>query len=254
VRRRTAAAVFAGLMPMAASAPGAPAPSIDTSTTLEFSTTHEANTPMHRYASQYLARLCTENGLRCHLANLPARRSEAQLSTGTLDGELGRVRAFAHKHPEFVLVDPAFVTLHTYVFTPAGKPEIGSWAELGKLAGSVAYKRGVFIYQQRLEAMRPSVQAHDVQDVAACLQMVLTGRDLACVIDDGNMGDSLRPLLAQGHLSQPLEELELHIVMHRSRAALAAVLSASASRWHAHGIDRQLRRDYFEAHWALAQH
>lgn len=208
---------------------------------------------MHRYAGQYLAHLCAEQGLRCHLANLPARRSEAQLSNGTLDGELGRVRPFLQRHPEFVMVEPPFITLRTYVFTPAGKPEINSWAELEKLVGSVAYKRGVFIYQQRLEAMRPAAQAHDVQDVAACLQMVLTGRDLACVIDDGNMGDSIKALLPQGHLSGPLEELELHIVMHRSRAALAAALSASALRMRAQGIDRQLRRDYFEAHWALAK-
>ncbi len=237
----------------AASSRSGPAPLADSGRTLEFSSTHELNTPMHRYAQQYLERLCAEQGLRCHLANLPARRSEAQLSAGTLDGELGRVRAFVQRHPEFVMVEPSFVTLRTYMFTAAGKPEIASWAELEKHAGSVAYKRGVFIYQQRLEATRPAGQAHDVQDVAACLQMVLTGRDIACVIDDGNMGESIKPLLAQGHLSGPVEELELHIVMNRSHADLAAAMSASAGRWHAHGIDRQLRREYFEAHWALAR-
>jgi len=218
---------------------------------LELSIAHEPGTPLSHVAEAYLARLCAEIKMRCLLVNLPPRRSEAQLKEKTLDGEVGRIRAFAQQHPGFVLISPPFFTIRVYAFTAAGAPTIDSWDEMARQARTVSYKRGVFYFETKLEALRPTVHPHDVQDSAACLRMVLTGRDAACLIDDGHLGPDLKSLLQQGSLGRPLAELEMHIVLNARNALLAPKMEAAASRLREHGIEHQLLRDYFTPNCAL---
>jgi len=178
-------------------------------------------------------------------------RSEAQLKEKTPDGEVGRIRAFAQQHPGFVLISPPFFTIRVYAFTASGAPPIDSWDEMARQARSVSYKRRIYYFETKLEALHPAVHAHDVQDSTACLRMVLVDRDGACLIDDGHLGPDLKPLLAQGTLGRPLAELEMHIVLNARNAQLAPKMEAAANRLRERGIDRELLRDYFTPNSAL---
>jgi ABC-type amino acid transport substrate-binding protein len=219
---------------------------------LEFAVSHEASSPMHHYASEYLSRLCAEAGLHCHITSLPKRRSEALMEAQGLDGEIGRVPSFIQQHPEFVMIEIPFFTSQVYAFTAASTPPIDSWDELKKRGGSVAYRRGIFYYQAKLEGMRPAVRPHDVQDSVACLRMVLAGRDTVCIADDTHLGVELKPLLAQGNFGKPLEQLDIHVVLNKRNADLLAPMTAAAYRLRARGVERELLRDYFNPHYALA--
>lgn len=210
---------------------------------LVFGTSHEADTIVFRYATDYLARLCAESLQRCMLQSLPGRRSEALLASGGIVGEVGRVKAYQHKHPDYVRVEEHFVVSRTYVFTRTDRPAIDHWDDLPH---SVSYKRGLYAYQIRLESMRPRLQPHDVQSVPACLQMVLMGRDQACVFDDGSIGFAAKPLLAQGRIGKSLEDLELYIYLGKDNAELAKTMTAASRRLNAQGLRQQLRRKYFD--------
>jgi len=211
--------------------------------TLIFGTTHESESVVFRYASAYLQALCADIRQRCELQSLPGRRAEAMLAAGSIAGEMGRVRDYGRKHPQYVRIDEPFVQIRTYVFTPAAQPVIDSWAQLAQQAHSVSYKRGVHVYQTTLETLRPQVTPHDVQTVQACLQMVLTGRDQACIYDDGSLSPASHALLARGHVGQPLEELGLYLYLGPDQRVLANAINAAAGRLH--GLKTQLRRKYF---------
>lgn len=219
--------------------------------TLEFSIVHEVGSPLFQYSAAYLPRLCAEAGLQCRLASLPMRRSEAQLTESTLDGEVGRARTFLDKHPDFALVEPSFFTIRTYAFTLPETGPVNSWAALPGRAASASYKRGILYYQSMLERTRPRVQAHDVSDSTACLRMVLTRRDQACIIDDGHLSREMLPLLADGTLGRPLTELDMYIVLNPRTAALAPLLSSAAQRLRARGIEDELLRKAFNPRSAL---
>jgi ABC-type amino acid transport substrate-binding protein len=213
--------------------------------TLIFGTTHESETVVFAYASDYLQRLCAEVHQRCALQSLPGRRSEAMLGDGSLAGEMGRVKEYGHKHPQYLRIDEPFVQTHTYVFTPRGQPVIDSWEQLAASARSVSYKRGIYIYQTKLEALQPRLRPHDVQNVPACLEMVIKGRDQACVYDDGSLSAASRAMLSQGGTGKPLEELRLYIYIGADQRALVAGINAAARRLKAQGVKEELHRKYF---------
>jgi ABC-type amino acid transport substrate-binding protein len=213
--------------------------------TLIFGTTHETDAIVFRYASDYLQRLCADIRQRCVLQSLPGRRSEAMLSDGSLAGEMGRVREYGHKHPQYLRIDEPFVQTHTYVFTPRGQPAVDSWEELAATAHSVSYKRGIYTYQTKLEALQPRLRPHDVQNVPACLEMVIKGRDQACVYDDGSLSAASRAMLSQGRTGKSLEELGLYIYVGADQRALADSINAAARRLQAQGVKEELRRKYF---------
>jgi|GEM_PF-2655637 len=213
---------------------------------LVFGTTHEENSPLFLYASAYLQQLCTTSGRRCTLQSLPGRRSEAMLAAGGIDGEVGRVKGYIQKHPDYARLDEPFIVSRTRIFTRTDK-DITSWESLAKNVRTVSYKRGIYLYQQRLEALQPAIQPHDVQSETACLQMVLAARDDACVFDDGGISADAKPLLAQGHSSTSLEDLPLYIYLGKDNAALAPMLSDAARRMAARGVTAQLHRKFYEA-------
>ena len=214
--------------------------------TLILGTTHENGSTVFQYASDYLQRLCAEIQQRCELQSLPGRRSEAMLAASSIIGEMGRVKEYGNKHPHYLRIEEPFVQTRTYLFTPSGQPTIDSWQALSANARSVSYKRGIYAYQVKLEALRPRVQPHDVQNVPACLNMVIKGRDQACVYDDGSLSAASRAMLSQGRIGKPLEELSLYIYLSADQHALAASLNAAARRLQAQGVKEKLRRKYFK--------
>jgi ABC-type amino acid transport substrate-binding protein len=214
--------------------------------TLVFGTAHEPDTTVFGYATDYLQRLCAEISQRCLLQSLPGRRSEAMLADGSLAGEMGRVRSYSIKHPEYQRLDEPFAYTRTYIFTKAHKPDISSWQELARQAHTVSYKRGIYTFQLQLEALQPGLRPHDVQSVPACFQMVLTGRDQACVFDDGSLSAESKRMLAQGRIGKPLEDLGLYIYLSRDHAALAPLMTEAARRLNAQGLRAQLRRKHFD--------
>lgn len=228
----------------AALAAGAPA-SAQGPDTLIFGTTHESDSIVYAYAADYLRRLCAEISQRCQLKSLPGRRSEAMLADGSLAGEMGRVGSYSSKHPEYRRIDEPFVRSRTYIFTKANKPDIDSWQELSRQVRTVSYKRGIYSFQVRLEALRPGLQPHDVQSVPACLQMVLTGRDQACVFDDGSLSAESKRMLELGRVGKPLEDLDLYIYLGKDHAMLAPDMTEAARRLNAQGLRAQLRRKHF---------
>jgi ABC-type amino acid transport substrate-binding protein len=214
--------------------------------TLVFGTTHESDSVVFHYASDYLQRLCAEIRQRCELQSLPGLRSAAMLAAGSIVGEMGRVKEYGNKHPHYLRMDEPFVHTRTYLFTPRGQPTIDSWEALVASARSVSYKRGIYTYQVKLEALRPRVQPHDVQSVPACLNMVIKGRDQACIYDDGSLSEAARAMLSQGRVGKPLEELSLYIYLSADQRALAESLNAAARRLQAQGVKADLHRKYFK--------
>ncbi|MHA4869831.1 hypothetical protein ACXZ1M_19255 [Duganella sp. PWIR1] len=213
--------------------------------TLIFGTTHESDSAIYGYATEYLQQLCAEIRQRCQLQSLPGRRSSAMLADGSIAGEMGRVLEYGESHPEYRRVEEPFVSSRSHVFTRAGQPDINSWEELERNARTVSYKRGIFIYQRRLEALRPQLQPHDVQSVPACLQMVLNGRDEACLFDDGSLSKTSKALLPQGRTGRQLDEFNLYIYLGKDHAALAHAMADAGRRLAAHGLKARLHRKYF---------
>lgn len=213
--------------------------------TLIFATTHESDSVVYQYATAYLKQLCADIHQRCELQSLPGRRAEAMLADGSITGELGRVRDYGRKHAQYLRIREPFVQTRTYVFTQSGQPAIDSWDELARHASTVSYKRGVHTYQTRLETLGRKVTPHDVQTVPACLQMVLAGRDQACIYDDGSLSAASRAMLQHGRVGKPLEELDLYIYLGADQHALARAMNAAASRLHAQGLKGELRKRYF---------
>jgi ABC-type amino acid transport substrate-binding protein len=213
--------------------------------TLIFGTTHEADSVIYQYATEYLHQLCAEIRQRCQLQSLPGRRGSAMMADGSIAGEMGRVLEYNEKRPQYRRVNEAFVTSRTFVFTRADRPQINSWEELVRKARTVSYKRGIYIYQQRLEALRPQIEPHDVQTVPACLQVVLAGRDHACIFDDGSLSAQSKALLPQGRIGKQLDELNLYIYLGKDHAVLEQAMTEAARRLNAKGLKERLHRKYF---------
>ncbi len=232
--RRTALLALAFALPAQAQGPD----------TLIFGTTHERNSFAYAYSAEYLHQLCAEIRQRCQLQSLPGRRGAAMLADGSIAGELGRVREYLEKHPEYQRVEEPFITLRTYMFTRANRPQINHWSEVPAKVRTISYQRGVYYYQKRLEALQPHVQPHDVQTVSACLQMVLNERDQACLFDDGALSVESRALLSQGRLGHALDELNLHIYLGKDYAVLGPAIREAVRRLNAQGLKARLNKKY----------
>jgi len=213
--------------------------------TLIFGTTHASGSAAYNYAVEYLQDLCAEIHQRCQLQSLPGRRGAAMLADGSIAGELGRVKEYKELHPEYQRVEEPFIILRIYMFTRANRPEVNSWDEVERKVRTVSYQRGVYYYQKRLEALKPAVQPHDVQTVTACLQMVLNGRDQACVFDDGALAPEARALLPQGRLGKPLNELPLHLYLGKDYAVMEPAITGAVKRLNAQGLRTRLHKKYF---------
>lgn len=213
--------------------------------TLIFGTTHERGSAAYNYAVDYLHDVCAEIQQRCQLQSLPGRRGTAMLTDGSIVGELGRVKDYKELHPEYQRVEEPVIILRTYVFTRASRPVVNSWEDVARRVRTVSYRRGVYYYQKRLEALKPAVQPHDVQTVTACLQMVLNGRDQACVFDDGALGPEAQALLPQGRLGKPLDELALHLYLGKDYTVLMPSITDAVKRLNAQGLRARLHKKYF---------
>ena len=113
--------------------------------------------------------------------------AEAMLAAGTIVGEVGRVKGYIQKASGLCSSRRTLHHLAHAHLHPGTDKDITSWESLTKKVKTVSYKRGIYLYQQRLEALQPAIQPHDVQSESACLQMVLAARDDACVFDDGGI-------------------------------------------------------------------
>ncbi|MYM30729.1 transporter substrate-binding domain-containing protein [Duganella sp. CY15W] len=198
------------------------------------------------YIQRHMQAICKEAQIRCTIIELPLRRSQAMLANRTLDGDIGRVPGFARQSGN-ILVDTPVITVSTYAFTRADAPASASWEQLGAHQRSVAYRRGVYVYQKRLESMAATLRPHDVPDSVSCVEVVIRGHDDACLLDSGAITPAIKarvpPLVMQG----PLEALDLYIVVNAGNEKLARTLKSAMDRLRARGVPQQLERELLRA-------
>lgn len=187
-------------------------------------------------------------GLSIEIRTMPTARLALELSSGHIDGDLGRPWAYIDSQPTLVRVDEPVMD---FVFALwAVNPKIGL-TRLDDLAGSgysVNFTRGVTECEKYLQTLLPPNRMADVTTTASALSMLHYGRnDLHCGVDLAVLSDAgsqelagRPPPIKLVNIGKPLS---LHLYLHSKHAALVPQLVATLKKMKAEGAMDRLRKE-----------
>jgi polar amino acid transport system substrate-binding protein len=170
-------------------------------------------------------------GIPLEVEVMPTQRMTAMVDSGAVDGQFGRVLAYADTHPEQVRVDePMYeVGLALWVSNPA--LTLSRLQDLTATSLIGIYRRGVELCQRSLSPLVPADRLTSVATAHDGLRMLSTGRvDYFCEIDAALQsalrlpefkGVAVRPLLTIG------DRIALYPYLSSKQAELAPRLAAS---------------------------
>ena len=181
---------------------------------------------------------------------MPTQRMTAMVDSGDVDGQFGRVLAYADTHPEQVRVDePMYeVGFALWVINPA--LTLSRVQDLAATNWTGVYRRGVELCQGSLLPVVPTEHLTSVATEHDGLRMLVTGRvDYFCEIDAALQnalhspefkGTAVRPLLTIGG------RIAIYPYLSRKQAEMAPRLAAVLKGMKAEGLLERFQREALE--------
>lgn len=203
------------------------------------------------YAGAYLRRvyqaLFDRVGVPIDIRYLPTARLTAELSSGHLDGDLGRPWGFGERNPDMVRVDEPAAEIVFALWAVDPQAQLNSLNELAAAPRTVTYTRGVLECETQLRPVLPKDQLVSTSTTANALAMLYAGRNpLYCGVDLAVLSDAALPEhQGKARLRQVLRIAPaqgLYLYLNRRHAALVPRLNASLKAMKAEGVVERLRQ------------
>lgn len=189
-------------------------------------------------------------GIPLEVETMPTERMTAMVDSGAVDGQFGRVRAYADTHPEQVRVDEPMYEVGFALWVSNPQLTLSRLQDLSATSLIGVYRRGVELCQRSLSPLVASERLFSVATEHDALRMVLNGRvDYFCEIDAALQnalgspefkGAAVRPLLTIG------DRIAIYPYLSRKQAEMAPRLAAVLKAMKAEGVLERLRQEALE--------
>ncbi|WP_410500085.1 substrate-binding periplasmic protein [Chitinibacter sp. S2-10] len=147
----------------------------------------------------------------------PYKRAQIEFQLGGFDGDIGRTAQFNKNYPEAVRVDPTYMMLSYYAFSP--NLEVKGWNDLHQL--SISYLRGAAIVENQLSN---KAVLYPVNETDACIKMVQAQRADSCVLNMLWLNQTQINQLKTRFKVSPFNATPIHIWLAPNQQALASKL------------------------------
>jgi hypothetical protein len=180
-------------------------------------------------------------GWRLTVVEMPARRAELALQRGEVDGELVRTALYGEQHPELQRVDAPLLQLSFAIYGNGPDPQPRSLDALIQTGGTVIFRRGVTVCEQRLRETLPADRLIEISAADSAVRMLGRGRARFLCDMDSSLSESLAHIDPEQGLPRFLRLFELgpplsaYPYLHARHAALAPRLAAMLQQMRAEG-------------------
>lgn len=180
-------------------------------------------------------------GWRLTVVEMPARRAELALQRGEIDGELVRTALYGEQHPELQRVELPLLQLSFAIYGNGTGPQARSLDALVQAGGSVIFRRGVTVCEQRLREALPADRLVEISAADSAVRMLGRGRArYLCDMDSSlseslahiDPGEGLPPFQRLFELGPPLSA---YPYLHARNAALAPRLAGALQQLRTEG-------------------
>ena len=186
-------------------------------------------------------------GLPLEVEVMPTQRMTAMADSGAVDGQFGRVGAYADTHPEQVRVDEPIYEVGFALWVSNPALTLSHLQDLPATSLIGAYRRGVELCERSLAPLLAAGRLSSVATEQDALRMLVTGRvDFVCEIDVALLnalhspefkGAAVRPLLTIG------DRIAMYPYLSRKQAELAPRLAAVLKEMKAEGLLERFRQE-----------
>lgn len=208
--------------------------------------------PDGNYAGVLLRRIYLELfrriGVPIEIRILPTARLALELSSGHIDGDLGRPWAYIDSQPTLIRVDEPVMDIGFALWAVNPKIALNRMEDLAGSGYSVNFTRGVAECEKSLQTWLPPSRITDVTSTVSALNMLHYGRnDLYCGVDLAVLSDAggsefagRPPPIKLVNIGKPMS---LHLYLHSKHAALVPQLAATLKKMKAEGVMDRLRKE-----------
>lgn len=200
-------------------------------------------------AQRLLNEIYRQSDLGIEIIALPAARSNLDVKSGRIDGELMRTRAYGLRNPDLLRVEPAYYRAAVHAFSLKtrqlqiqGREDLARYS-IGALRG-VSYVPALVAGHEAVTLAGTSEQLMRMLEVGR-IDMVWNGRL------SGRLALARLGLTGAVSISPELERFELFHYLRPDKSAAAVRLSATIQRMRASGELERLTQEYETA--VLAQ-
>lgn len=200
----------------------------------------------HRYSALVFTEAFRRLGISVAIEIYPLARRAALVAEGYIDGEAGRVYAYADSHPELVRVDESIIDLSFSVFT-ANPALRAKRVEDLPAAAMIEYRRGIMMCEKAFKDIAPRERLSTVVTIDQGVRKLLAGRtDAYCDIDT-----FLNEVLNSGEIQDAgkvrklfqFASLPTYPYLYKKHASLAPRLAAVMMKMKEEGLFDRYRAE-----------
>ncbi len=188
--------------------------------------------PIAEFSSQMLLKAYTRIGYELKFVDLPAERSLMKSNTGSLDGEVNRIKGIEKEYGNLIMVPVPVNFLEGVVFTKRHDFRVNGWASLKPF--SIAIRIGTKFAEFRTAGMNVT----KFSTYEKIFLLLYNDRYDICVSSrmTGLYQIKKQNLIGIKALEPPLETITLYHYLHRKHKALIPRISKELQRLEQEGI------------------
>ncbi len=184
-------------------------------------------------------------GIKIEFRYYPKKRVSIEADAGNIDGEAGRIDAYAALHPNLIRVEESIFYSNFSAFTAKDSiPRLKGWESLKGTDYRVEYQRGTIICEDKLPKIIRKENLSDVTEISQGLKKLISGRTDIFVDEESGVLTLLRtPEFKESriHLIGIIEPVIYYPYLHKKHASLAPKIAEIIKAMKAEGLIEQYR-------------
>jgi hypothetical protein len=184
-------------------------------------------------------------GLKPEFRDYPPKRASIEADAGNVDGDAGRISAYADDHPNIIRVGEFIFTVNYFVFAVKPSiPQLNGWDSLKETNYLVSYTRGVTAFENNLPKTVRKENLSDVTEPIQGLKKLISGRvDLFVEEEFGILTLLQTPEFRDSNIRSVgvMESFSVYPYLHKKHAALAPKMAEVIKAMKAEGLVEKYR-------------
>ena len=190
-------------------------------------------------------------GMKIEFRDYPGKRAAVEADAGNVDGEGGRIAAYAADHPNLLRVEEALLSPNYSAFAAqASIPELTGWESLKGSAYLIAYQRGILIFENNLPKFVEQDRLSIVNETAQGLKKLVNGRTDIFMDEETSVLSLLHTPEFEGKNIRKVGVMDtapVYPYLHKKHAALVPRMAEAIRAMKAEGLIEQYRLQVEEA-------
>lgn len=208
-----------------------------------------ANDPRVQWMLSVYQEAFSKYNIQLEFLDVPPRRAIKMAKRGDVDGDIARVASYASFNPELVPVKEPISKVFFMAFSTDKSIKLTGWNDLKKQAYNVECRLGVKLCEKRVNAVLAQGQLTLAKDIEKATDKLLKGRSDIYIENSALFYQALAtqfPPETQDRIFEAgmLEEVTIHLHLHKKHQALAVLISNTLAEMKAQGRFEYYRKQH----------